>query len=273
MKPSSPPVVANGTRTLTFAFLGLYLVPMVAMAEPIEANRPGQADPPTVLAPGVSHIEGGFTIEHEADDDPETDTLTLPGVELRFGLRERLELQIAADGFVQEWRDGEDNRNGGSDMEVDLRIAVTEQSGWRPALAIDFGVSLPTGAGFVTSDGYDPELELLWAWDIAQRWNLNGNFDFASESQGEDDSSRNSIFRPQLALGLTVNDRLGTFIEYYGVIEDGAGNQHSLDTGFTWLASDDMQFDISAGAGLNDEAPDFFLSMGIALRFGSTSRR
>ena len=34
---------------------------LAAAGEPIQPNRPGQADPPTVLAPGVAHIEGGLT--------------------------------------------------------------------------------------------------------------------------------------------------------------------------------------------------------------------
>ena len=55
---------------------------------------------------------------------------------------------------------------------------------------LEFGLSLPTGSGFATSGGGDPEGEILYAWDFAQLWNLNGNVDFASETQGDDDSSR-----------------------------------------------------------------------------------
>ncbi len=61
------------------------------------------------------------------------------------------------------------------------------------ALAINFGVSLPTGSGFNTSDGYDPDFNFLYAWDIDERWNLNGNFDFASESQGQSEVGPLSI--------------------------------------------------------------------------------
>ena len=98
------------------------------------------------------------------------------------------------------------------------------------------------------------------------RWNLNGNFDFASETQGEDDSSRHFIFRPELALGLSISERMGTFVEYYGVIEEDAANQHSIDGGFTWLVKEDFQLDVSAGVGLNDAAPDFFIAAGVAWR-------
>jgi hypothetical protein len=188
-----------------------------AIADPLQPNRPGQADPPTVVATGVVQVEGGFNFERETNDGPNVDTIYVPGIELRFGVLEGVEVQLAADGFVQEWRDG-------------------------------------------------AELEFLFAWDIAERWNVNGNFDFASESQGKEDSNRHSLFRPQLALGLTLNHRVGAFVEYYGVIEDDAPNQHSVDAGATYLLSDDVQLDFSAGAGLNDSAPDYFVAAGVAWR-------
>lgn len=239
----------------------------VAAADPLQPNRPGQADPPTVLAPGEFQVEGGFNFERKTDGLPNVDTFYLPAIELRFGVSEGIEVQLSADGFVQEWREGERNRNGGSDVGLDARIRLAGQAGWRPALAIDFGVSLPTGSGFNTSDGYDPKFEFLYAWDIGERWNLTGNFDFASESQGEEDSSRHSLFRPQFALGLGLNDRVAVFVEYYGVIEEDASNQHSVDAGATYLLSEDVQLDFSAGVGLNDAAPDYFVAAGIAWRF------
>ena len=239
---------------------------LAATGEPLQPNRPGQADPPTVLAAGVAQIEGGLTFERETEGNPDTDTLTVPELELRLGVHERFELQLFAAGFVQEWRDGDGNRTGVSDLEFDARVRLWEQEDWRPATAVEFGLSFPTGSGFATSDGFDPEGEILYAWDFAERWNLTGNFDFASETQGEDDSSRHFIFRPEFALGLTISERLGTFIEYYGVIEESAPDQHSIDGGFTFLVNDDLQLDVSAGAGLNDAAPDFFVAAGVAWR-------
>ena len=249
------------------------LPPLAVTGEPLQPNRPGQADPPTVLAPGVAHIEGGLTFERQTEGNPDTDTLPVPALELRLGVQERLELQLFADGFVQEWRDGDSNDTGVSDLELDTRVRLWEQAGWRPATAVDFGLTFPTGSGFATSDGFDPEGEILYAWDFATRWNLNGNFDFASETQGEDDSSRHFIFRPELALGVSISERMGIFVEYYGVVEDGASDQHSADAGITYLLNDNVQLDLSAGVGLNDAAPDFFVAAGVAWRLVSRSGR
>ena len=64
------------------------------------------------------------------------------------------------------------------------------------------------------------------------------------------------------------SERVGAFIEYYAAFTDeGIDDEHAMDGGFTWLVSDDLQLDLSVGAGLNHAAPDFFVSVGAAWRF------
>ena len=130
----------KGALASTIALvLALCLGPTLAAAgEPLQPNRPGQANPPTVLAPGVAHIEGGLTFAHETEGNPDIDALTVPEFELRLGVHERFELQLFAEGFVQEWRDGDGNHTGVSDLELNTRVRLWEQEGWRPATAVNF---------------------------------------------------------------------------------------------------------------------------------------
>ena len=39
------------------------------------------------------------------------------------------------------------------------------------------------------------------------------------------------------------------------------------DGGFTLLLNNDVQWDVRAGVGLNDNADDYFAGMGLSLRF------
>jgi hypothetical protein len=245
--------------------LALCLCPLIASAEgPLQANRPGQTDPPTVLAPGIAHIESGISFEQKGGDEHDTDILTVPELELRLGVYDRIELQLYADGLLHEWRDGRGNRTGGSDLELEARVRLWGQSAWRPATSLEFGVSFPTGSDFATSGGFDPKVEILYAWDFAEAWTLNGNFDFASETQGDDDRSRHFVFRPELALALAINARWSTFVEYYGIIESRSEDQHSFDAGIIFLVNHELQLDVNAGVGLNHAAPDFFVGAGFA---------
>ena len=47
---------------------------------------------------------------------------------------------------------------------------------------------------------------------------------------------------------------------------DAAETQHFADAGLSYLATPDVQFDLFAGAGLNEAADDFFVGAGLVLR-------
>ncbi len=69
-------------------------------------------------------------------------------------------------------------------------------------------------------------------------------------------------------MGVSVDDRWGTFYELFGTVALGGGgvDSHSFDTGITCLLNDDLQLDVYAGVGLNDDAPDGFAGIGLAWR-------
>ena len=45
------------------------------------------------------------------------------------------------------------------------------------------------------------------------------------------------------------------------------GFGHYINGGFTYLITNDIQWDIRAGAGLNDAAEDYFIGTGLSIRF------
>ena len=57
------------------------------------------------------------------------------------------------------------------------------------------------------------------------------------------------------------------FIEVYGEIISEIIASNYFDGGFTYLFSNDLQIDISAGKGISESATAWFLSAGIAIRF------
>jgi hypothetical protein len=249
--------------------IGCALLAAAANADPISTDRPGQSNSPSVVAPGTIQFEGSFTFERETDGgDPNTNTLTVPGGVLRVGLLSFLEARVSADGFVYEDRSGDNNRSSGSDLTLGGRARLFDQKGIRPATALDFNLSVPTGSDAVTSDGVDPSGIIILRWALDEQFALLTNIGLASTSLGKDDSRRAFQVTPTLSLTSSITERVGAFVEYYAAFTDeGIDDEHAMDGGFTWLVSDDLQLDISAGAGLNDAAPDFFVSVGAAWRF------
>ena len=156
----------------------------------------------------------------------------------------------------------------GSDLGLGAKIRFLDQSGLVPAVAALLAVSLPTGSSGVTSDGFDPRGALLFQWDLTERLGLVANARFEGPTQGTDDAVRIFQFRPQLSFEAALGGGWGAFVEYYGEIKSaGKEDEHSLDGGFTFLVNDDLQLDLSAGGGLNQAAPEWFVSAGFAWRF------
>ena len=249
--------------------LGTLLLAATAAADPLSADRPGVASPPDVVAPGAIQFEGGLSFERETHGSgPNVNTITVPGGLLRVGLLPPLEFRVSADGYVLEERSGGNDRSSGSDLAIGSRARLLDQQGIRPATALEFDLSLPTGSDAVTSDGVDPSGLLLVEWGFCDRFALDGNLGFASVSLGKHDSGRAFRVAPSLSLGASIGARANVFIEYYATFGDrGVADQHAVDGGFSWLVDDNLQLDVSVGAGLDHAAPDFSVSAGFAWRF------
>lgn len=238
-------------------------------SEPIAPDRPGEATPPSVVAPGIVQVEGGATFARSTrTSEPDTNTLVLPGVLLRYGLFESAEFEVLADGWIREWVDGERDRSNGSDVSFGAKVRFTNAGGWKPAFAARFLLSVPTGGSDVTSDGVDPDLDLLAQWNLSDDAQVVANAEFGVPSRGADNDGRFFVFEPQLALQYDLSERVSTFVEYAATFASaGEGSAHFVDGGLAWLVRDDLQLDLSAGAGLDSQAPDFFVSLGWAFRF------
>jgi len=249
--------------------LGCALLAATARAEPLSSDRPGVSNPPNVVAPGAIQLEGGFAFERETQAvDPHTSTLSVPQGLLRVGLLSFLEARVYADGYVYEKRHGDTNRSSGSDFSLGSRAQLFDQRGIRPKTALEFDLSLPTGSAAVTSDGVDPSGTILVEWGLGERFVVDANLVLASTSLGKSDPHRAFQVAPSVSLSASIARRAGAFIEYYASLSNhGVADEHSVDGGFTWLVDDNLQLDVSAGAGLNRAAPDYFVSAGAAWRF------
>jgi hypothetical protein len=247
--------------------LAVLLLAARADAQPLSADRPGVTNPPDVVARGAIQLEGGLSFERETHGDPNLHTVSVPSGLIRVGVLAPLELRVSADGYIFEARSGESDRSSGSDLSLGSRVRVLDQQGLRPATALELDMSLPTGSDPVTSDGVDPLALLLVAWDFGDRFQLDGNLMLASVSLGEHDSSRAFQVGPSLSLGASLGVHANVFIEYYSTLSDhGLADTQAVDGGLSWLVDDDLQLDVSAGAGLNDAAPNLSVSAGVAWR-------
>jgi hypothetical protein len=225
----------------------------------IRADRPGFSTTPQTVPRGRLQVEGGYRFS----EDRGVDRHTLPLLLVRAGLTKQLELRASWDG--SSWTD----ENGrfepeASDMGLGLKAHLVEQGRLLPDIGLLGSLSLPTGNGGSTSNGVDPTGGLLWDYELAAGPGLFGTL-LMSSVTGDD----GRFFEAANAVGvsLPMNDRLGSFIEYFGSYPTDGGAAHNLDGGFTYLPADNLQLDIHGGVGINGRADDCFLGTGIAFRF------
>jgi hypothetical protein len=132
------------------------------------------------------------------------------------------------------------------------------------------GASLPVGASEFTTDKADPSFRLSLAHALSERVSLGYNFGLEWESIQVESGGETTLSRAiyTVATGFSLSERWGAFFEVFGDAggSAGGGPKHLVDGGLTYLLRDNLQFDIAAGAGLNDRAEDWFLGAGLSVR-------
>lgn len=229
-------------------------------------DRPDQTESSAVVPRGYLQLETGFTYTEAGS---RSRTLEYPGTLLRIGLTEGLELRLGTTGFIAEFEPTDTTDFG--DSEIGAKIYLWEEQGKVPEAALLASISVPTGESGVSSERFDPAFRFSFSHNLTERVGLGYNLGAAWESvPSPSGRSTLSVFEYTLATGFDINDRLGSFIELFGSAPLSANDdpEVSVDGGATYLLRPNLQLDVAVGAGLNDNAPDWFLTSGVSVLFG-----
>lgn len=219
-------------------------------------DRPDQTESSTTVPYGSVQIETGWLHSEEDDDDLETDTF--PQTLLRYGLADNLELRLNYDGYIWENAAGSravaTDNEGSGDVAVGFKLKLLEEKGWLPETALVSHIGFPTGKAPFSSERFDPDYRLAFSHTLSDclsfGYNLGQAWVSEEDAAGDRDTRHQFIYSAALGIGLT--DKLGCFVELFGDIPTGSdgGPANSFDGGFTFLMADNLQVDVSSGAGL-----------------------
>ncbi len=262
------------SRIFALALPGLLLVSNMAVAQDgwtglegsLTTDRPDFTESTATIPKGHFQIEGGTTLNRAEDSD----STTFGELLVRIGTGHSWELRLGA-GSYSRVELPDDTVSGLDDPSVGVKFRFTKDAEQlapgQPAASLIFQTSIPEGDDGLTADEWVPQSKLLLGWSLTPRLSLSSNLNYAYEV--DDDAERFHQLGASLSASLSVTDRIGTFLEWYGFseeTEDGPST-HYVNGGVTYLINNDLQVDARVGTGLNEADPDWFVGIGAGVRF------
>lgn len=229
-------------------------------------DRPDQTESPVAVAPGFVQLEVGWSYV----EDGQAQLHNVPGTLARVGVVRGWEARVGFAGWRHLEVGGTETTQGAGPLGVGFKGELLRGAGLKPAIALLGGLLLPTAAEGLGPSRVEPSLRVAAGHELGDVVSLSYNVGVAWLSErresGESRTLTQGIYT--LSVGFALGERVAVFGEAFGSVPLAGGPlaAHSLDGGFTVLVLPNLQLDLSAGLGLDDDADDWFVGAGVALR-------
>jgi hypothetical protein len=236
-------------------------VPHLEPVEPIETDRPDETESTALVPVGMIQAEGGTTLNRSGGLHETTIGETL----IRIGVAPSLELRIEPLTHTTASADGARMGSGLEDAAIGIKTPLHRRalgsSAFVPDLSLLVATSLPTGSRLFRAAGPEPEAKLAAQWSLSDRLDAGANL---TTRRTRDEGG--SFWERGLTstLGLTLSQRAGSFVEWYG-IRDQRETRQVVDGGVTFRLSSDFQVDARVGKARREEGG--FVGVGVARRW------
>ncbi|GAA4296229.1 transporter [Nibribacter koreensis] len=228
----------------------------------IETDRPDQTEAASVLPKGFIQLEAGFFRQVDKQEGLTFVSQLAPTALVRYGLLETLELRLLVERWqLKEQESGLGRVSGLGPIAIGTKIKITEEKGLLPAMAFIGHLTLQTGKSEFRPSYVVPDFRFSLAHTLSDRFSLGYNVGY---EWAPDEALGQTIYT--IALGASLTERLGSFVEFYGQKPQSLNWQHHLDGGLTYKLLPNLQLDASAGIGLSQDTPDYFVSGGVSVR-------
>jgi hypothetical protein len=230
----------------------------------IVTDRPDQTEAPALVPMGGIQVELGTVIENDAVDDTKVTNYTYATALVKYGINDHIELRLITEYLGQRVKFNESNINkidGASPLALGVKIKIADEEKFWPQAAFIGHINLKTGSSEFAPDYTAADFRFTFAHTLSEKFSLSYNL--GAEWDGE---TPEAAFLYTLSLGYAITDKLGAYLESYSFFPEDNQADHRIDAGITFKITSVVQWDMSGGLGLNDIAPDSFLSTGISFR-------
>lgn len=263
-------------RYLPFAALAL-LAAAPALAEERDycPTRPGLGTTPCTIPPGRVSVETALA-DWTLDDrtDTRTDTVLIGDTLARIGLTDRIEAQAGWTpyGHVRT----RDKANGPvenaarvGDVTLGLKANLHSPDGKGLSIAMQPFATVPVGRSPVGAGGWGAGVVVPVTYDLGETLNLASTSEADAAVNGDGDG-RHFAYSEVVGLGVKLTATLTGSLEVEALRDEdpmGKTFQVLASASLAWMAKDDFQLDVGSVAGLDRDAPDVELYLGVSRRF------
>jgi Putative MetA-pathway of phenol degradation len=224
----------------------------------IATDRPQVTNSSIVVPCGSVQLENGFLETGNGG----VRGFDLPETSVRVGVARKTELRVGIPDYFHDADTGVGSASGFGDLVLGMKQQLGPVKGWDVSLIPQ--LSLPTGAGGISSHGYDLSVQAPWSRGLTKNWTAAGMFSvgWPTASGRHDTTGQASVY-----LDRQLTDLWDAYAEYAGVFPQRGGVQNSVDFGTAYKVSPRQQVDLHVSKGLSSAAADWSVGVGYSVRF------
>ena len=213
-----------------------------------------------LLSPHKFQFESGFSFERSGHGDNRQDYILFNTSMIRYGVNRYAEIRLI--GEVAQLRTPDATLTGINPLVFGTKIMVFKGRGLLPKTSLLMHMKIPyTGKKELHPQRYLPSFYLAFQNKITDRMGLcyNVGVDYNDETDGATE-----FFG--LCYGYNLTEKLYSFVEEYNYWETGVAPVNSVDVGFAYQVSNNIQVDLSGSMNLQNFRQYFAVNCGLAWR-------
>ena len=235
----------------TLLFIAIFMASLSTFCQTIVTDRPDQTESSSTVPIGSLQIEAGFLHELSKTDEVKELKVLAPTTLFRYGVMNALELRLIMNYESIRDRVTQQTSKGLSDIEVGAKVQLYKKDDGNTEIALLSHLLLPIASEELSNEKLGSINKLSISHKLNNRFGVGYNLGYDYYGFGKGD------FTYSLALGVSVFDNFGVYLEPYGKAIDLKTQVTSFDSGVTYLLQDNIQLDFSFGTGLNHDM-DYF---------------
>lgn len=227
----------------------------------IRTDRPGQANGAFTVGKNILQFQQGIDFYSLANIKNPPNGFISNHV-IRYGILEKVELSALIDYQNEQTKTNTAASllSGLSNLHVGFRIHINNQKAWIPNTALQMRFIIPNISKDFGTNYLATEMTFVSNWSLPKNKSITTNWILSYN--GNDHYPTGKYV---LNFGFPIHKKWSGFIENYGQINQSVF-QSRFDGGFAYLINNNVQLDLSAGYGNNQNIQDYFVSTGISWR-------